>query len=547
MWQQGRLTMSLALDHSFDANTARPEPDGGYDAAEAFAAFGEPTAPQDWRPLSAEEFWRLAAPEFAAPANEHRAPPRPFPSVPTAPTRLDAALIMRLAALADWLALALAADFAARWGAGVGLLALPLDAAWPIAAAFLALKSGLWLTGAYAPDPAGRTAEHATGGLVLGAIAAICVAGLAAPDAREAAALAAAAPGVAIALALMHAALAVVMRRAWRQGAFSETVVVVCATEAAARFVARARKDRSARVVAIVDDRAARAPAELAGAPVAGDVRALLAWPDLPHVDRIVIAAPPAAEARISALLDALEPAPQRVELLFDIEAAAVQGRRLTHAGGAPLALLRGGRLRPAYAYAKRSVDVAGALVLLAALSPLMALIAACIRIESAGPALFRQRRHGLNGREFTVWKFRTLRVDKAAGPLVQVTPGDARVTRFGAVLRRTSLDELPQIWNILRGDMSFVGPRPLPVDLCINGAALHEIAPRYAHRHRVKPGLTGWAQVMGARGPMANAEALRTRVRFDLDYAARCSLWFDAWIVLRTLPVLLGERKNAR
>jgi lipopolysaccharide/colanic/teichoic acid biosynthesis glycosyltransferase len=161
---------------------------------------------------------------------------------------------------------------------------------------------------------------------------------------------------------------------------------------------------------------------------------------------------------------------------------------------------------------------------------------------------LFRQRRHALDNREFDIYKFRTMRVASAQdwpGRLVQTVRGDARVTRLGRWLRATSLDELPQLFNVLEGSMSLVGPRPHAVDMRTDARLGHEITARYSHRHRVKPGITGWAQVNGARGATETPAQLRRRVALDLHYIAHWSLWLDLRILLMTAGAVL-RRTNA-
>ncbi|MGC8477201.1 MAG: sugar transferase [Acetobacteraceae bacterium] len=188
---------------------------------------------------------------------------------------------------------------------------------------------------------------------------------------------------------------------------------------------------------------------------------------------------------------------------------------------------------------AKRLLDIVLAAVLLClALAP-MALIALAIRLESPGPALFRQRRIGRGGRPFLVLKFRTMRAD-ADADLRQATRGDARLTRLGGLLRRSSIDELPQLINVLRGEMSLVGPRPHAPGTCAAGRPFELVAQGYDARHQVLPGMTGLAQVRGWRGETATEEALRRRVEADLEYIARWSLGLDLAILLRTIPALL-------
>lgn len=177
---------------------------------------------------------------------------------------------------------------------------------------------------------------------------------------------------------------------------------------------------------------------------------------------------------------------------------------------------------------------VLGSLMLLLAL-PLFAVIAIAIKMESPGPVFFRQRRHGLNNRIISIYKFRTMTVMEDGDVVRQATQNDTRVTRVGAILRKTSLDELPQILNVLRGEMSLVGPRPHALAHNEQYGALLKSA-KYASRHLVKPGITGWAQINGFRGPTQDPRLMEERVRCDLEYIDNWSVWFDIEILLLTL-----------
>jgi polysaccharide biosynthesis protein PslA len=192
------------------------------------------------------------------------------------------------------------------------------------------------------------------------------------------------------------------------------------------------------------------------------------------------------------------------------------------------------------HAVVKRTIDIVGTVLLLAVLCVPMLLIALIIRLESPGPALFRQRRIGFANVGFEMLKFRTMRQHPAEpGKLIQATRHDRRVTRFGAILRRCSADELPQLFNVLRGEMSLVGPRPHAPGTCAGGKPFELVTPHYPARHRVKPGLTGLAQVRGWRGQTETEEKLLRRVESDLEYIEDWSLWLDIRILARTaLPV---------
>ncbi len=191
---------------------------------------------------------------------------------------------------------------------------------------------------------------------------------------------------------------------------------------------------------------------------------------------------------------------------------------------------------------AKRLSDICwGSILLLLAAVP-MAVIAVLVKLGSPGPIFFRQRRYGLDGQEIRVWKFRTMTVCEDGPQAVQATRHDPRVTRLGAILRNTSLDELPQLFNVLEGSMSLVGPRPHPDAL--NEAFRTRIG-GYMLRHKVKPGITGLAQVNGWRGETDTAEKMQKRIEFDHRYIREWSLWLDVAILAKTVLVVLS-RKNA-
>lgn len=514
--------------------------------AAAFCLFGLQIALDEsaWRP-SAEKFYqdRPAAPP--APANDP-APRFAFPALPRRGAHLPTTLPARFVQALDWVLILAAAEIAARWGAGAGLLSLSLGQAFGFVLAALSLKAGLWVTESYRFSPAAARADQSLGGLALGAIFGLGAATLTAPDAQSAGALAAILPLVAILMAGAHAALAVWTRAAHAKGVFAETVVLIGATDAAQRMAARAAKTGEARIVAIVDDRLARSPHAIGETPVGGGIDDLLAWEGLPHVDRIVITVTQKAETRVRAMIERLRKTPNRVDLLLDYQTTSVRGRGAERFNGAAVACVSGRPRNFARIALKRAQDVIVGAALLALLALPMLLIAIAVRCDSKGPALYRQRRHGFNNRPISILKFRTTRHAPDA-PLAQVEADDPRVTRTGGWLRRTSLDDLPQLINVLKGEMSLVGPRPHAIGMKAADRELDHIVAEYAHRHRVKPGLTGWAQISGSRGPVHTAAALRRHVRLDLEYVSRASLWFDLLILLRTAPALIGDAKVTR
>jgi len=229
---------------------------------------------------------------------------------------------------------------------------------------------------------------------------------------------------------------------------------------------------------------------------------------------------------------------------MFDPSGEAL--RQMMHPGGGyalpPMSFAGPTRLRSTSLpqAMKRLMDISLATVLLLVFAVPLLIAALLIRLESSGPALFRQRRVGLDGTSFTIWKLRTMRTDPAPGnTLCQARRGDPRVTRVGAWLRCRSLDELPQLVNVLRGEMSLIGPRPHAPGTCAGGRPFEQISPRYTARHCMLPGMTGLAQVRGWRGETETEDKLLHRVDSDLEYIATWSLWMDLVILARTLAMV--------
>ena len=189
----------------------------------------------------------------------------------------------------------------------------------------------------------------------------------------------------------------------------------------------------------------------------------------------------------------------------------------------------------------KRLMDVFVAVVALTVLAIPMIVIAVVVKRSSPGPVFFRQIRYGLDGREIRVWKFRTMRVCEVDTEVKQATKDDPRVTPVGRFLRRTSIDELPQLFNVLRGDMSLVGPRP---HANVHNEQYRTQIQGYMLRHKVKPGITGWAQVNGWRGETDTLDKMERRVEYDHQYIREWSIWMDVKILFRTLSVAFFDEK---
>jgi putative colanic acid biosynthesis UDP-glucose lipid carrier transferase len=237
--------------------------------------------------------------------------------------------------------------------------------------------------------------------------------------------------------------------------------------------------------------------------------------------------------------LDALKASVVDVNVVPDLHQYRLLNQNISEWGGLPVISLSATPMTDAERRLKAAMDWLGALLLTLLLSPLLLLIALAILLTDGRPVIYRQRRLGVGGESIRILKFRTMKVQPADAGFRQATPGDDRVTAVGRFLRKTSLDELPQIFNVLKGEMSLVGPRPHPLEL--NDEFKARI-PKYMLRHKVKPGITGWAQVNGFRGQTDTPEKMALRIQHDLWYIQNWSLWLDLKILLMT-PLVLVHR----
>ena len=296
------------------------------------------------------------------------------------------------------------------------------------------------------------------------------------------------------------------------------------------------------RFVGVYDSREAPSRINAEGLTVAGGLDDLVEACRQGRIDRIIIALPQVAERRVSGIVRKFSDlsvslhivthlasdffaanAPHRVSQLGPVGLMDIKSR--SHGGWAPLI--------------KRAEDLVIGSIVAVAVAPFLPLIALAIRLDGPGSVLFRQRRRGRNQRVFEVLKFRTMSVMEDGTDVRQATTGDPRVTRIGRILRRTSLDELPQLWNVLKGDMSLVGPRPHAL---VHDEKFGAMLETYANRHQMKPGVTGLAQVNGYRGETTTSESIEARVNYDLAYIRDWSLALDLKIIAMTAwSVALG------
>lgn len=346
---------------------------------------------------------------------------------------------------------------------------------------------------------------------------------------------------------LWRAALSSQVPRLIRQGRLGLRVVVAGGGREARETLMQLAtlRRQGVQVLGLFDDReAARSPLVQEGVAKLGHIRDMSIFLRRTPFDLVIVTMPPSAEARISQILSELWAMPVDIRLA-PVHSTLIYRPRTYHwLGGVALLDLFDRPLRGVDAALKRGFDLCLGAFILMVLSPLLGLIALAIRLDSPGPVFFRQAREGYASRPFRVWKFRSLHhAQSDPGAVVPVTEGDTRVTRLGRILRKTSLDELPQLFNVIEGSMSLVGPRPHAVDARNREMEFAAVVRSYAARHRVKPGITGLAQVQGLRGPVQTPEQIRRRVALDLDYIDRWSLLLDLRILALTLPsVLRGE-----
>ena len=287
--------------------------------------------------------------------------------------------------------------------------------------------------------------------------------------------------------------------------------------------------------VGYYDDRkpADQRVAEAIAGQIRGTVDDLIAEALRGEIDRVYVTLPLRAELRIVELIKRLAELPVTVHYVPDFFLFSMLRSQWEHVGETPVVNVVANPFLGASGMTKRLEDIVlSSLILLLIAVPLI-VVAIAVRVTSRGPVIFRQRRYGLNGKEFKIWKFRTMTVMEDGSQFVQARPGDARVTRLGSFLRRTSIDELPQFINVLRGDMSIVGPRPHPVAL---DDEHRKLIPYYFFRHKIRPGITGLAQISGFRGPTDTLDKMRGRIEYDIQYIERWSLGLDLRIILITI-----------
>jgi len=353
----------------------------------------------------------------------------------------------------------------------------------------------------------------------------------------------------AVMLAGTRAAMTLWIRRLKGQGVFNSRVAIFGAAAQGQRLAQYIRGNNKLTIslVGFFDDRRdGRVPVLVDDLPVFGTSDDLVRMIREGHIDQVIVALPWSAEQRIRQVVQRLALTPVRIRLAPDLASFAFAHRPLVLLGDVPVITLFERPISGTDAVVKRAEDLVLTILILALLWPLMLITALAVKLDSPGPVFFRQPREGFNNQRFEVLKFRSMTHETCETDAIrQATRDDQRVTRVGRIIRATSIDELPQLLNVLKGDMSLVGPRPHAPSTRAGGRLFHEVVQTYAARHKVKPGITGWAQVCGWRGETDTEEKLVKRLEHDLYYIENWSVPFDLYILVRTVFAVLFP-KNA-
>lgn len=338
--------------------------------------------------------------------------------------------------------------------------------------------------------------------------------------------------------------------RHWSRNGTMERRAVIIGGGAPAKELIRAiehQPDNDIRICGIFDDRdERRSPNVIAGYPKLGTVDELVEFARMARIDMLIFSLPLTAEDRILALLKKLWVLPADIRLAAHANNLRFRPRSYSHVGQVPMLDIFDKPIADWDSVAKRCFDIFFSIVALALLWPVMLAAAVAVKLTSPGPIIFKQKRHGFNNEVIDVYKFRSM-YTHLTDPTARnaVTKGDPRVTPVGRFLRKSSIDELPQIFNVLKGELSLVGPRPHAVLAQTQDRAFADVVDGYFARHRVKPGVTGWAQVNGWRGEIDSDEKIHLRTAFDLYYIENWSLLFDMKILFLT-PIRLLNMENA-
>jgi Undecaprenyl-phosphate glucose phosphotransferase len=350
-------------------------------------------------------------------------------------------------------------------------------------------------------------------------------------------------------LVILRFGLAVLVRRWARNGKMERRAVIVGGGKTAENLIRSLEQQpyNDIRICGIFDDRDdRRSPPVVAGYPKLGNISELIEFARIARIDMLIVSLPITAEGRVLSLLKKLWVLPVDIRLSAHSNQLRFRPRSYSFIGQVPMFDIFDRPINNWDSVAKRAFDIVFSLLGILVFSPIMLATAIAIKLDSKGPVLFLQKRHGFNNEVIDVYKFRSMYTEMA-DPTARnaVKKNDPRVTRVGRFIRKTSIDELPQFFNALIGNLSLVGPRPHAVTAQSHNKLYHEVVDGYFARHRVKPGVTGWAQINGWRGEIDNDDKIKMRTEYDLHYIENWSLWFDLKILFLT-PVRLLNTENA-
>lgn len=343
--------------------------------------------------------------------------------------------------------------------------------------------------------------------------------------------------------------LASLLRRWSTSHQLERRAVIVGGGQAAGDLIAalEAEKNSDIRICGVFDDRSDdRSPPIVGGYPKLGTVAELVEFGRMTQLDMLIVTLPITAERRVLELLKKLWVLPVDIRLSTHANKLKFRPRSYSYVGTVPFLDVIDKPLADWDRVAKRTFDLVFGTLALLALSPVIIATAIAIKLDSRGPVFFRQKRYGFNNELIDVWKFRSMYVDQADQAAARlVTKGDPRVTRVGRFIRKASIDELPQLFNVLAGSLSLVGPRPHALAAKAEDRLYEQVVDSYFARHRVKPGVTGWAQINGWRGETDTSDKIQRRVECDLYYIENWSLSLDLYILFAT-PFRLLDTENA-
>jgi len=345
--------------------------------------------------------------------------------------------------------------------------------------------------------------------------------------------------GTPVVMVLYHSATRAALLAVTRSNRRRAVAVALTGVSLALRRALQDAEEGGVEFCGFFDDRSAKRLGLPNADALLGGLAQTAAYVREHKVDLVYIALPVRGDARVEALLDGLRDTTASVYFVPDLHFVDLLQARVDQVGGIPVIGVWETPYYGVNAVLKRSADMLFAALALLALSPLMLAIAIGVKLGSPGPVLFKQRRYGFGGEEIRVYKFRTMTVCEDGPDVPQARRNDDRITPLGRILRRLSLDELPQFINVLQGCMSVVGPRPHAV---AHNEHYRRLISGYMHRHKVKPGITGWAQVNGLRGETDTLEKMRARVEYDLEYLRSWSPSLDLRIVARTVALVFRD-----